>query len=251
MESDLNSDFWKIHHFRRCYPGNMYELSAHASILKPGRPPHEPHTHVQEELIVILAGSVQILTSVGDVKPRSSSPVAPGSIVYHDSNRAHTIRSVGSEPAIYVCLKWAGKRRGEKISPLQTAIFLPELDLKKGPHEFETKMIFESPTEFLSKLHCHMSLLQPGAGYAPHRDAHDVVIVLLGGTVETLGKRVGTKGIIFYRAGEPHGMKNVGDAEARYIVFEFHRQGRVFKTFWRLKRLVKHFGRKIFAPSIA
>lgn len=63
---------------------------------------------------------------------------------------------------------------------------------------------------------------KPGAAYAAHVDAYDVAIVVLEGEVETLGQRVGAHGLIFYPAGEAHGMSNPGPALARYLVFEFH-----------------------------
>ena len=84
-------------------------------------------------------------------------------------------------------------------------------------------VLFEAPTGYLDKLHAHVTDLQVGAGYPAHIDEHDVAIVVFAGTVETLGKRVGPGGTIFYAAGEPHGMGNVGDEPARYLVFEFHR----------------------------
>jgi hypothetical protein len=46
--------------------------------------------------------------------------------------------------------------------------------------------------------------------------------VLLSGEVETVGKRVRPLGVIYYSAGELHGMKNVGTTPATYLVFEFH-----------------------------
>ena len=67
-----------------------------------------------------------------------------------------------------------------------------------------------------------MSNLQPGAGYPPHADDYDVAILVLGGKVETLDRVVEPLGVVFYAAGEMHGMKNVGDVPARYLVFEFH-----------------------------
>lgn len=65
--------------------------------------------------------------------------------------------------------------------------------------------------------------MQPGAGYPPHADAYDVAILLLEGTVETLGKYVSSQAVIFYATSEPHGMKNIGNIPAFYLVFEFHR----------------------------
>ena len=62
----------------------------------------------------------------------------------------------------------------------------------------------------------------PGAGYAPHADPYDVAVIVLEGTVETLGRRVEPCGLIFYKAGEPHGLENPTDHVARYVVFEFH-----------------------------
>jgi hypothetical protein len=87
------------------------------------------------------------------------------------------------------------------------------------------RRLFEGPTAYLGKLHAHVTTLQPGAGYAPHVDAYDVAILTLAGTVETLGERVGPQSVIYYGAGELHGMRNVGPEVARYLVFEFHAPG--------------------------
>jgi redox-sensitive bicupin YhaK (pirin superfamily) len=63
--------------------------------------------------------------------------------------------------------------------------------------------------------------------YPPHADEHDVIIFMFSGTVETLGQTVTRNGVIYYSAGEVHGLQNVGDEPAHYLVFEFHgaRQG--------------------------
>ena len=87
---------------------------------------------------------------------------------------------------------------------------------------FCPRLLFEGPTACLRKLHCHASTLTPGAGYDPHIDAYDVAIIVLEGEVETLGERVGPHSVIFYPAGEPHGMRNPVEAIAKYVVFEFH-----------------------------
>jgi hypothetical protein len=80
----------------------------------------------------------------------------------------------------------------------------------------------EGPTECLGKLHSHLTELQPDAGYEPHRDAHDVALVVLDGSVETLDQRVDPVSVVYASAGELHGMRNIGTVPARYLVFEFH-----------------------------
>ena len=44
----------------------------------------------------------------------------------------------------------------------------------------------------------------------------------LSGEVETIGQRVTPLGIIYYSAGELHGIRNVGTIPATYLVFQFH-----------------------------
>jgi Cupin domain len=87
---------------------------------------------------------------------------------------------------------------------------------------FNVEVLFEGPTAFLGKLHAHVSELQPGAGYAPHADAHDVAIVVLSGRIETKRRRLKAPSVVYFAAGEPHGMKNSAAEPARHLVFEFH-----------------------------
>jgi quercetin dioxygenase-like cupin family protein len=115
------------------------------------------------------------------------------------------------------------RRAGEVERPLCTAMFdIGGIDAPQSPKARTGRVVFEDPTAYLGKLHAHVTDLQPGAGYPAHEDKYDVAILVFSGTVETLGKRVGPGGSIYYAAGEPHGMRNAGDQPARYLVFEFH-----------------------------
>jgi hypothetical protein len=122
--------------------------------------------------------------------------------------------------------KWAGEKAAHEVPLMQTSNFQVREPSADSSNEMGKGLlmtrIFASLTRYLRKLHCHVSTLSPGGGYPPHVDAYDVAILVLSGTVETLGRRVGPHGIIFYSAGEPHGMQNVGDSPASYLVFEFH-----------------------------
>ena len=76
------------------------ELESHITTLNPGATPHEPHKHVDEELILVKEGTVESL--VNGEKRR----VGPGSIIFQSSNQLHSIRNVGNTPATYFVVKW-------------------------------------------------------------------------------------------------------------------------------------------------
>jgi MoaA/NifB/PqqE/SkfB family radical SAM enzyme len=99
---------------------------------------------------------------------------------------------------------------------------IPGMDEGFSAGKFSFVRLFEGSTVCLPKLQCHLSHLPPGKGYAPHSDPYEVAIIVFEGEVETLGKRVSPNGVIFYAAGEPHGMSNPGNITAKYLVFEFH-----------------------------
>jgi len=113
-------------------------------------------------------------------------------------------------------LKWF-KQFTETGSPLafgQYDMFDPEQapEIREGfcPH-----LMFEGPTAYVRKPHGHTSTLSPGGGYDPHMDDYNVAVIVLEGEIETLGERVRPHGVIFYAAGEPHGMRNPGKTRAR------------------------------------
>jgi quercetin dioxygenase-like cupin family protein len=89
-------------------------------------------------------------------------------------------------------------------------------------------VLFEGVTAYLSKLHCHVTFMEPGGGYEPHVDGYDVVLIVLEGEVSCFGGMVRAGGIIFCAAGEPHGLKNQGTITAKYLAIEFH-YGRMMK----------------------
>ena len=71
--------------------------------------------------------------------------------------------------------------------------------------------------------------------------------MVLKGTLETLGRSVPAGSLIYYAAGEPHGMNNPGDETAQYIVFEFQGQAALWAkatdpSRWRRKILAVREG---------
>lgn len=199
------------------------DMSCHISVLSAGHCPHPPHIHREEELLVVLDGEVEIeLAEDANSTGSRRHPLKPGMFSYYPATQHHTIHNVGAAPATYLMFKWHA-RMANTGGALPASIF--EYDVAGVPpngRPIAYKLLFQQATGCLGKLQAHQTILQPGAGYEPHADAYDVAIVVLSGEVETIGQRIGPVGVIYYSAGDLHGMRNVGNTPAVYLVFEFH-----------------------------
>ena len=69
--------------------------------LAPGKTPHPPHTHAEEEVMVIEQGKGQI-----DVEGKITE-VGPGSVMYTAPNASHGIVNTGDTPIVFYFIKWA------------------------------------------------------------------------------------------------------------------------------------------------
>jgi hypothetical protein len=83
-------------------------------------------------------------------------------------------------------------------------------------------VLFDSSTQQLRRLQVHLSALQPASGYLAHVDAYDVAIFVLKGNLDAGDHLLTENAVAFYSSGYPHGLKNVGENIAWYLVFEFH-----------------------------
>jgi quercetin dioxygenase-like cupin family protein len=190
-------------------------------VLSPGRQPHAPHVHPEEELLLVLDGEPELV--IVDGGEEQIVAASPGTLAYYPRTQRHTIRNPGPGNATYVMLKWAGPEPARPKPALATGLHhITGRFGDPGGRGMATATLFEGPTAYLEKLHSHLTTLEPGGGYEPHRDLHAVALLLLEGVVETLGERIEPAGVIYYPAGTSHGIRNVGDGPARYVVFEFH-----------------------------
>jgi len=211
---------WTPHVFFAGGLPDLEFLGCHTSVLAPGACPHPPHHHPEEEILTLIEGEIELV--LPDLSRAEGGPrhrLLPGGFAYYPAHFAHTLIATGSRPARYVMLRWRGWPSGLR-PPLRHGRFAA------GPvehgDEFQARLRFEGPTDWLRLLHSHVSTLRPGAGYEPHRDAHHVALVVLEGRVETLGETVGAGGVAFAAAGDAHGIRNPGPGMAGYAVFEFH-----------------------------
>jgi len=213
---------WRPHYLFDGSTPNLSAMAAHVSILNSNHSPHKPHAHAEEELLIVLDGEAElVIQATADSATPRLERLRRGSFVYYSAFQFHTIRNPTSAPIRYLMFKWTGWPMATGNRLQTTVTNLEGVTLNSG-EEFATHLLFEGRTQYLTKLHAHLTELQPGAGYAAHVDQHDVAIVMLSGSVKTMGRRVDAPGVIYCPAGALHEMQNLGSTTARYLVFEFH-----------------------------
>jgi mannose-6-phosphate isomerase-like protein (cupin superfamily) len=72
-------------------------------VLDPGQTPHAPHTHVEEEVMIIESGHGEILCDGKTTK------VGPGSVMFTTPNDPHGIVNTGKTPLVFYFVKWEAK----------------------------------------------------------------------------------------------------------------------------------------------
>lgn len=221
---------WRPYPLFAARTADVDALSCHVSGLRSGCSPHPPHRHAEEEILVMLDGEADLLlpelpAADGGLRHR----LRRGQFAYYPAEFPHTLEAVGDRPASYFMLKWLGAPSG---APERLAAAIHDPGLAR-PAERDAgappRVLFDGSTGWLGRLHAHVSTLPPGGGYAPHVDAHDVILVTLEGEVETLGTTVGPHHVVVYGAGEAHGLRATGATPARYLVFEMEGRPRAWK----------------------
>jgi quercetin dioxygenase-like cupin family protein len=72
-------------------------------VLEPGASPHPPHTHPEEEHMIVASGTGII--EVDGVR----TPVGPGVIMYCAANVSHGITNTGDTAMTFYWSKWLAK----------------------------------------------------------------------------------------------------------------------------------------------
>jgi XRE family transcriptional regulator, regulator of sulfur utilization len=89
-----------VRRFIRAPTATLDELEFHVTTLDPGQSPHPPHTHPNEELILVKEGAVEAFAN------GTWTPASTGSIIFNATNQPHTVRNAGKTPATYFVVNW-------------------------------------------------------------------------------------------------------------------------------------------------
>jgi quercetin dioxygenase-like cupin family protein len=89
------------------------ELEMHVTHLPPGKEPHPPHSHAEEELVIIKEGTLEALQN------GKTRRLGPGAVIFQASNQPHGVRNVGETPATYYVVRWTspGKLKARPPQP--------------------------------------------------------------------------------------------------------------------------------------
>jgi (S)-ureidoglycine aminohydrolase len=75
-------------------------IEMHATTLNPAIKSHEPHTHMPEEIVVMMEGTTEM--EIGE----QIYPGKAGDVYFLGSNIPHAIRNTGSKPCMYLAFQW-------------------------------------------------------------------------------------------------------------------------------------------------
>src|SRR5687768_4733251 len=87
------------------------ELEMHITTLNPHTASHPPHTHPNEELVIVREGTLQAHVNGKEVV------VGPGSILFYASMQPHGVKNIGDGPATYFVINWASPGSKKKVLP--------------------------------------------------------------------------------------------------------------------------------------
>jgi quercetin dioxygenase-like cupin family protein len=238
--------FASLHHFNGETP-KLDMMHGHSSVLAPGETPHPLHSHIEEEILVVVAGEAELNTaSDGKGANLTRTVMGPGDFAYYPAWQWHTIVNTSAAPVLYTMFKWVN-HAGGPAGRDSLALVRSGASLQREPGDgLAIERVFETPSRWLDRVHCHTSVIRPDVGYAAHRDRYDVAIILLAGTIETLGRTVEAPAVLYHPAGELHGLRAVGADPARYLVFELdgERRQTLLTPLIRLSNRGLSFGRR-------
>jgi mannose-6-phosphate isomerase-like protein (cupin superfamily) len=72
-------------------------------VLAAGKTPHAPHTHAEEEVMIVETGQGEIFCDGKTTK------VGPGSVMYTTPNAPHGITNTGTTPLVFYYVKWESR----------------------------------------------------------------------------------------------------------------------------------------------
>jgi XRE family transcriptional regulator, regulator of sulfur utilization len=94
------TDVGEYRHVVRQPTRTLAELEMHITTLKPHTASHAPHTHPNEEMVIVKEGTLQAHVNGKEIV------VGPGSVLFFASMQPHAVQNIGDTPATYHVINW-------------------------------------------------------------------------------------------------------------------------------------------------
>jgi quercetin dioxygenase-like cupin family protein len=88
------------------------ELEMHITTLNPRTTSHPPHTHPNEEMVIVKEGTLQAHVNGKEIV------VGAGGVLFYASMQPHGVKNIGDTPATYYVINWASL--GSKTKKIPT-----------------------------------------------------------------------------------------------------------------------------------
>jgi len=203
---------------------SLASFEAHTSTLEPGKAPHPPHTHAdQEELIIVKEGKVKVTIN------GASNILGPGSIAYAIPGEEHGIENAGNTSATYYIFKYKSKLPMDLPRAKQNGgSFMINWDTVKvaKTEKGQRREFFNKPTSQLVKFEMHTTALNAGLdSHPPHTHKEEEVVLILKGNVTMhIGDnfyKAGPGDVVFLASGVSHALMNTGSEQCEYFAFQW------------------------------
>lgn len=202
---------------------SLVNFEVHASSLEPGKAPHPPHVHEdQEELMIVKEGTVKI--TVNGV----SKILGQGSIAFAMPGDEHGIENAGNTQATYFILKYKGKKPSlERGKQAGGSFMLDWKDLAtKNTGKGYRRDFFNRATSQLTQFEMHTTALNADSvSHAPHTHVQEEVLIILRGsvTMHIDGKLLPASAgdLVFLPSLIPHALLNTGKEQCEYFAFQW------------------------------
>ena len=87
------------------------ELEMHITTLNPHTASHKPHTHPNEEMVIVKEGTLQAHVNGKEIV------VGAGGVLFFASMQPHAVQNIGDTPATYYVINWASPGSKKKQIP--------------------------------------------------------------------------------------------------------------------------------------
>src|SRR5450432_1512545 len=202
----------------------LANIEAHLTTLEPGKAAHPPHTHTnQEELIIVKEGLINV-TIKGKTKLLSA-----GGVAYSIPGDEHGAVNAGKSKASYYLVKYTtltpvDAKRGEKAGG---SIFMNwnEPTVEKTDRG-QRRQFYNRATSLFEKFDMHATTLNKGmVSHLPHTHKQEEIILVRTGKIsmQIADKHyAATAGdIIFLSTGVLHALENTGNDACTYFAFQW------------------------------